>query len=204
MSKNPKYEFQGLDHLALVCSDMKATVDFYHHKLGLPILHTLEYQNDAGEVIGQHFFFGVGDPTNPEAHIAMFWWKDGYQTIPRDALPAYPKPKNTRAQPIGTFLHLNLRVAPEKIEEYCNKLKADKITFRHTVRYADTNRPGLLRAVTKTDEFVPMEDKALMTSVYMNDPDGYEVEFNAWTEAWKTWRNDHVPMSQAVPMAKAS
>jgi hypothetical protein len=126
----------------------------------------------------------------------MFWWKDGYQTVPTEALPRFPKPSNPRAKPIGSFLHMNLRAPVDRIEEYCLKLRQDKIDFRHTVRYFDPAQPEVLRAVTKVNEFVPMEDGALMTSVYMNDPDGYEVEFNAWTAAWAKSRNDHVPMSQ--------
>jgi hypothetical protein len=45
----------------------------------MPILYTMEYENDQGEVIGQHWYFGVG---GDGAHLAIFYWKDGHQTIP--------------------------------------------------------------------------------------------------------------------------
>ena len=46
MPPTTKIEFLGLDHVALGCSDMQRTVDFYHGLLGMPILHTLEYTGD--------------------------------------------------------------------------------------------------------------------------------------------------------------
>src|SRR5580700_9609345 len=101
MSKNPIFEFTGLDHVALTCSDMNRTVDFYHGKLGMPVLHTIEYFDEAGEILGQHWFFGVGDPTNPDAHIAFFWWKDGYQALGKEEISTGRKPANRFARPVG-------------------------------------------------------------------------------------------------------
>src|ERR1700730_12078481 len=116
MQTNPIFDFKGLDHLAISISDMKRSVDFYHGKLGLPVLHTLEYQNDSGERIGQHWFLGVGDSGNPHAHIAIFWWKDGYQTLTQDEIYTGKKPANRFAKPIGSMLHLNLRVDADKMK----------------------------------------------------------------------------------------
>ncbi|MDP3138071.1 MAG: VOC family protein [Burkholderiaceae bacterium] len=195
-STNPKFAFQGLDHIALICSDMAATTDFYHRKLGMPILHTLEYHGEGGEVVGQHFFFGVGDR---EAHIAMFWWKDGYQGIPKEQFAPLPKPRNPRAGPIGSLLHLNLRVAPDRIEEYCHKLKAEGIDFRHAVRYFDPQNPEVMRAVNSRNAYTPPGENALMDSVYFFDPDGIGLEFNAWLPQWATWPNHHVPLAN-VPV----
>lgn len=190
-----RFEFKGLDHVALVVKDMKATVDFYHGVLGMPVLHTLEYFDDAGELTGQHWFFGVGDPCNPDAHIAAFWWKDGYQTLPDDANPVTAKPKNPRATPIGSMLHLNLRVDPEKIAAYCDKLTDLEIPFRHSARYADPEKPGVLRAVNSFDKYVEPENGALMSSVYVDDPSGIQVEFNSWLAGWAGWPNNSVARS---------
>jgi catechol 2,3-dioxygenase-like lactoylglutathione lyase family enzyme len=190
-----EFEFKGLDHVALVTRDMKATVDFYHGVLNMPVLHTLEYFDDAGELTGQHWFFGVGDPSNPDAHIAAFWWKDGFQALPEDANPITSRPPNPRATPIGSMLHLNLRVNPDKIEPYCAKLAALNIPFRHSVRYFDPGNPGTMRVVNSMDKYVEPEDGALMSSVYVNDPSGIQVEFNTWLPGWEKWPNDAVPRS---------
>jgi catechol 2,3-dioxygenase-like lactoylglutathione lyase family enzyme len=190
-----KFEFKGLDHVALVVKDMKATVDFYHGLLGMPVLHTLEYFDDDGELTGQHWFFGVGDPSNPNAHIALFCWQGGYQTLPEDANPITVKPKNPQATPIGSLMHLNLRVDADKIQAYCEKLSGLKVPFRHSVRYYDPQNPPVMRAINSLDKYVEPEPGALMSSVYVSDPSGILVEFNAWLPGWENWPNDSVPRS---------
>jgi catechol 2,3-dioxygenase-like lactoylglutathione lyase family enzyme len=193
------FDFQGLDHVALVVADMAETVEFYHHKLGMPVLHTLEYFDDNNEVTGQHWFFGVGDRTNPEAHLAMFWWKDGYQDLPAEATQPSAKPANPRATPVGSMLHLNLRVDADRIEEYCKRLNDFGIGFRHTVRYQHPNKPAAMRAVDHFNEYRAPGEGALMSSVYISDPSGNLIEFNAWLPGWEKWPNDAV----ALPNARA-
>lgn len=190
------FEFKGLDHVALVVKDMKETVAFYNGVLGMPVLHTLEYVDDDGNLTGQHWFFGVGDPSNPEAHLAMFWWKDGYQSLP--AVETEPiKPKNPMATPIGSMIHLNLRVDADKIEAYCAKLAAHGVPFRHAVRYFQPDRPRVMRAVNTFDEYHSPGEGALMSSVYITDPSGIQIEFNAWLPGWESWPNDDVAVADA-------
>jgi catechol 2,3-dioxygenase-like lactoylglutathione lyase family enzyme len=191
MSANPKFDFRAIDHIAITVSDMKRAVDFYHGKLGMPVLYTMEYKNDADEVIGQHWYFGIGDDGS---HLAIFYWKDGYQTLPTQPTER-PKPPNPRAYPIAELMHLNLRVDADRIEEYCAILKQEGIPFRHTVRYHDPDRPGLMLVENRENEFLPARDDALMTSVYFDDPDGIHLECNAWLPAFASWPNDATPMS---------
>lgn len=209
MSKNPNFDFKGLDHVALTCSDMQKTVDFYHNKLGMPVLHTIEYFDDHDQLLGQHWFFGVGDESNQDAHIAFFWWKDGYQTLSKDEIFTGKKPANRFARPIGGMLHLNLRVLPENLRPYAEKLTAMNLPFRQVTRYAvdvaEKQATGLvtqgMRGITTRDEYHEPEEGWLMNSIYVFDPDGIEVEFNSWAPAWRRWRNDHVP--QTNEMAEA-
>jgi catechol 2,3-dioxygenase-like lactoylglutathione lyase family enzyme len=205
MNKNPIFEFTGLDHVALTCSDMKRTVDFYHGKLGMPVLHTIEYFDEAGGLLGQHWFFGVGDPTNPDAHIAFFWWKDGYQSLSKDDISSGKKPKNRFARPIGGMLHLNLRVLPENMRPYAEKLTRIGLPYRHVTRYnSERNEKqgaglvtGGMRGITSMNEYHEPQEGWLMNSIYVFDPDGIEVEFNTWAPSWRDWRNDHVPQTNA-------
>ena len=65
---NPNIEFQlgGINHVALVCSDMQKTVDFYSGVLGMPLIKSLDLPGG----IGQHFFFDAG---NGDC-VAFFWF----------------------------------------------------------------------------------------------------------------------------------
>lgn len=55
MPESP-FEFQGINHLALVCKDMARTVSFYRDVLGLRLIKTIELPMG----MGQHFFFDCG------------------------------------------------------------------------------------------------------------------------------------------------
>ena len=50
------FDIRGVNHLALVCRDMAATVAFYEGILGMPLIKTIELGGGAG----QHFFFDCG------------------------------------------------------------------------------------------------------------------------------------------------
>jgi catechol 2,3-dioxygenase-like lactoylglutathione lyase family enzyme len=209
MSTNPIFNFKGLDHLALTVSDMKRSVDFYHGTLGMPVLHTLEYANEAGEIIGQHWFLGVGDPGNPHAHLALFWWRDGYQTLSSEDIQEGKKPAFKLAKPIGALIHWNLRVDPENMRPYAQKLTDMGIPFRHVSRYAaDTSQmqaSGLvnigMRGISSRNEYHDPEEGWLMNSIYVFDPDGVEVEFNAWAPAWRDWPANAIPRSNKLEPA---
>jgi len=74
VSSQNGFELGGINHLALVCSDMERTVDFYTNVLGMPLIKTIELP--AG--MGQHFFFdcGGGDA------LAFFWFPDAPPPAP--------------------------------------------------------------------------------------------------------------------------
>jgi len=55
--ENKEFAITGINHLALVCSDMERTVDFYTKVLGFPLIKTLELPFN----MGQHFFFDIGN-----------------------------------------------------------------------------------------------------------------------------------------------
>ena len=39
---NPEFQLGGINHVALVCSDMERTVDFYTNVLGMPLIKSLD------------------------------------------------------------------------------------------------------------------------------------------------------------------
>ena len=65
---NTEFELGGINHVALVCSDMAKTVDFYSNILGMPLIKSLDLPDGAG----QHFFFDAG---NGDC-VAFFWFAD--------------------------------------------------------------------------------------------------------------------------------
>ena len=181
-------DFKGLDHVVFTTSNMERAVGFYNGLLGMPILHAMEYEEvgDNGTVssAAQHFYFGVGGD-NPEAHIAIFAFRDfvSESGVPRDL-----------RQP-GAFLHFNLRVDADRIEEYCRQLRDAGHPFKQVTRYPiDPNNPPTpetqsrdrltWRIKTTRNDYHDPESGWLMNSVYLTDPDGVRLEFNAWSDAW--------------------
>ena len=71
---NTKFDIQGINHLALVCKDMKRTVDFYSGVLGMPLTKTINLPRG----MGQHFFFDIGN----DDCLAFFWFPDAAQAQP--------------------------------------------------------------------------------------------------------------------------
>ena len=72
--RNPEFELRGINHLALVCRDMKRTVDFYTGVLGMPLTKTIELPFG----MGQHFFFDIG---NGDC-LAFFWFPNAPASMP--------------------------------------------------------------------------------------------------------------------------
>ena len=66
--RNEEFDLGGVNHLALVCSDMKRTVEFYTQVLGMRLIKTIDLP--AGS--GQHFFFDMGGGNA----LAFFWFPD--------------------------------------------------------------------------------------------------------------------------------
>jgi catechol 2,3-dioxygenase-like lactoylglutathione lyase family enzyme len=53
----PDSSAQGLHHFALLCSDVRATIDFYQGVLEFPLTEIFENRDYAGS---NHFFFDIG------------------------------------------------------------------------------------------------------------------------------------------------
>ena len=73
-ARNDQFELRGINHLALVSSDMARTVDFYTNVLGMPLVKTVELP--AG--MGQHFFFDCGNGSS----VAFFWFPNARPPSP--------------------------------------------------------------------------------------------------------------------------
>ncbi|MEQ8858953.1 MAG: VOC family protein [Pseudomonadales bacterium] len=160
-------EFQGLHHLALVCSDMQRTVRFYTEVLGMKLKKGFDL--DGG--YGQHFFFDMGGG----AELAFFWFRDAPPAQPGVAAPGTlvgRRPGNiTSAQ--GSMNHVAIRVAPEHIDDYRERLIARGVDVTPVVNHDDV--------VTGKDARTSAEvsDRTWLRSCYFFDPDGIMLELTA-------------------------
>lgn len=68
-STNTEFELGGINHVALVCSDMARTVEFHSGVLAMPLIKAL----DLPDGMGQHFFFDAnnGEPLVPIVGIEV-------------------------------------------------------------------------------------------------------------------------------------
>jgi catechol 2,3-dioxygenase-like lactoylglutathione lyase family enzyme len=160
-------EFQGLHHLALVCSDMERTVQFYTEVLGMK----LKKGFDLGGGYGKHFFFDMGGGNE----LAFFWFRDAPPQEPGVAAPVTlvgRQPGNITSAH-GSMNHVAIRVAPEKIEAYREELVAKGVDCTPVVNHDDV--------VTGQDERTSSQvsEKTWLRSFYFFDPDGIMLELSA-------------------------
>ncbi len=162
MATNDKFEIRGLNHLALVCKDMKRTVDFYTGVLGMPLTKTISIPGG-----GQHFFFDMGGSDQ----LAFFWFPDAPESVPGITHPASRLGEGSITTAHASMNHLAFDVPPEKIDEYAEKLAAAGIHVSPVVNHDDSEMGASMERTPST----------FVRSLYFQDPDGMMLEFAAWT-----------------------
>ena len=94
-----------MNHVALVCSDMAATVAFYEGVLGFPLFKTIEMRR-----AGAKHFFDIGNG----ASLAFMWFPDAEPAAPGIASQ---HPTHFRSA-VGSMNHVAIDVPLERIDEY--------------------------------------------------------------------------------------
>src|SRR4051812_48741845 len=179
------FELQGVSHLALVCSDMARTVDFYTNVLGMPLIKTVELP--AG--MGQHFFFDIGGGDS----LAFFWFADAPAAAPGIAAPVARPDNGESTSAVGSMNHIAFQVAPDRIDDYRGRLVAAGVECSVVVNHDDSEW-----TVSKE-----MHPGVYVRSVYFQDPDGILLEFAAWTRALGEDDVRHAPVSMRPTAAAA-
>ena len=128
MGTNEKFEFRGINHLALVCRDMKKTVDFYTGVLGMPLTKTVVLPDGRG----QHFFWFEGAPDSEPGVTHA-----GALVAKGDITSAH-----------ASMNHVAFDVPLEKMDEYKDKLIAAGIEC--TDVYHDDSEMGVSQEVNET------------------------------------------------------
>jgi catechol 2,3-dioxygenase-like lactoylglutathione lyase family enzyme len=121
--------WRGVNHLALVTTDMDATVRFYHGVLGAPLVATI------GTPSFRHYFFSIGTGST----VAFF----EYANAP---LGSFAKPAGVPDSRAIQFDHLSLDVADEAaLEALRARLK------EHGCEVTDVIDHGFVRSIYFTD-----------------------------------------------------
>ena len=145
--------WQGLNHLALVTTDMDATVRFWHEVLGAPLVATVKTDTF------RHYFFDVGN----DASVAFFEYIG--EPLERFAKPAgIPDPRAMQ------FDHLSLNLPDEtavmalhdRLEKYGSEV-------------TDLVDHGLMKSIYFTDP----NGIALEASYWADDPIGQPADITS-------------------------
>jgi len=160
---NREFEIRGINHLALVCSDMVRTVDFYSNVLGMPLIKTIALPEGGG----QHFFFDLGGGN----HLAFFWFPDAPQSVPGVTHAAAMPGKGEISSAIASMNHVAFTIPEDKFVEYRAKLKERGVPVGYILNHDDSEW-----GVAKE-----MHDGVFVRSLYFQDPDGILLEFAAYT-----------------------
>jgi catechol 2,3-dioxygenase-like lactoylglutathione lyase family enzyme len=171
------FEFRGINHLALVSSDMARTVAFYEGVLGMPLVKTVELP--VG--MGQHFFFDCGGGDL----LAFFWFPGAPAGVPGVSAPAARPDTGELTSAIGSMNHVAFAVPAEKIEEYRQRLLDADIPCSEVANHDDSEW-----GISKE-----LHPGVFVRSVYFQDPDGILLEFAATTRAFTPEDVRHTPVS---------
>jgi len=99
----PPSSARGLHHFALICADVRRTIEFYQNVLEFPLTEIFENRDYPGS---NHFFFDVGN-----GNLLAFFDLPGLELGPY-------------AEVLGGLHHLAISVTPERWEHLRSKLDA--------------------------------------------------------------------------------
>jgi len=108
VAERPPSSARGLHHFALICSDVRRTIDFYQGVLEFPLTEIFENRDYAGS---NHFFFDIGN-----GNLLAFF------DLPGLALGEY-------AEVLGGLHHIAISVTREKWEHLRKKLDAAGVEY---------------------------------------------------------------------------
>ena len=160
---NTEFEIRGVNHLALVCKDIRKTVEFYRNVLGMPLVKFIDLPNG-----GHHFFFDIGNGDK----IAFFWFPVAPDAQPGIAAPAALPGQGSWLSAHGSMNHIAFNVSADKFDEYVARLAEKGVAVSRVLNH-DNSPKGATPEVT---------DETYVRSVYFFDPDGACLEFAAWTK----------------------
>jgi len=168
MAETP-IRYGGLHHLALVCSDMERTVEFYTNVLGMKLKKGFDLEGG----FGQHFFFDMGGGNE----LAFFWFRGAPVSQPGVASAGALTGRGNISSAHGSMNHVAFDVPPEEIDAYRERLVAKGVDCSPVVNHDDVVTGRDARTASATS------DKTWLRSFYFFDPDRIMLEFCATLRA---------------------
>jgi catechol 2,3-dioxygenase-like lactoylglutathione lyase family enzyme len=110
-----RFEYRGINHVALVCRDMAETVDFYEGVLEMPLVKTIGFPGGRG----QHFFFDCGQG----ASLAFFWFPNAPEAAPGIASQNRNVARDGAMTAHASMNHLAIDIPLEKFDAYVERLR---------------------------------------------------------------------------------
>ena len=107
-SSRPGSSARGLHHCALICSDVRTTIDFYQGVLEFPLTEIFENRDYPGS---NHFFFDIGN-----GNLLAFFDLPGLDLGPY-------------AEVLGGLHHIAISVAPDRWQHLRGKLDAAGVEY---------------------------------------------------------------------------
>ncbi|MGQ0434084.1 MAG: VOC family protein [Microthrixaceae bacterium] len=175
------FAFGGINHLALVSSDMERTVAFYERLLGMRLVKTIELP--VG--MGQHFFFDCGGGDM----LAFFWFPGAPAGVPGISAPVGRPDTGDLTSAIGSMNHVAFTVPADKIEEYRDRLVDAGVPCSGIANHDDSEF-----GISKE-----MHPGVFLRSVYFQDPDGILLEMACTLRAFTPDDVAHPPVSARTP-----
>ncbi|MFV0494587.1 VOC family protein [Mycobacterium sp.] len=176
---NTEFALGGINHVAMVCSDMARTVDFYSNILGMPLIKSLDLPGG----VGQHFFFDAG---NGDC-VAFFWFAQAADGVPGLSSAEFLPGLGDFTSAVSTMNHLAFHVPAEEFEAYRQKLKAKGVRVGPILNHDESP----LQVSATVDEGV------YVRSFYFQDPDGILLEFACWVKEFDGADDSVVPRTAA-------
>jgi len=174
-----EFRFGGINHLALVCSDMERTVAFYNGVLGMPLVKTIELPGG----MGQHFFFDCGG----DDCLAFFWFPAAPDGVPGISAPVNKPGDGNIVSAVSSMNHVAFTVPADTFDEYYARMQQKGVSVSPILNH-DDSPAGV------TQELHP---GVFVRSFYFEDPDGIILEFACWLRAFTEADVAHAPKTAA-------
>ena len=158
-TRDPGFQYGGVNHVALVCRDMAETVDFYENVLEMPLVRSMSVGGHH-----QHFFFDCGNG----ALVAFFWFADPPPFAPGVASQPLDVRKDGMMSAIASMNHLAINIPIETFDAAVARLRAKGVSC-HIINHSDGPDPHPAEPTEHT----------WIRSVYFTDPNGIKLELAA-------------------------
>jgi glyoxylase I family protein len=107
-SERPPSSARGVHHLALICSDVEKTIQFYQDICGFPLVELMENRDYKGST---HLFFDIG-----KGNLLAFFDFPGLGLQPG-------------VEALGGVRHIAISCEPEQFEKLKARLEANEIAY---------------------------------------------------------------------------